>query len=185
MNKRGFTLFEALIAITAGVTLLGLVMSIYLLSIKSLSLGQNRAELTQDSRIIIERITRDFREARDIATILPEDSDDVENPPTNDVELQDGHTQILQYIRYYLSGTDLKRQIRQYSFASDPTVLVPFDAEDDFSNPPDLVILSDNIVGEFVNDIDYYGDNPIFIELTLIEGDITHKTRTTIYGRNL
>jgi hypothetical protein len=160
-------------------------MSIYILSIKSLNSGQNRAELTQDSRIIIERITRDFREARDIATILPETKDDVENPPPNDVEVQDGHTTILQYVRYYLTGTDLNRQIRQYSFASESTILVPFDAEDDFSNPPDVTIISDNVVGEFVNDIDYYGNNPIFLELILIEGEITHNTRTTVYGRNL
>jgi Tfp pilus assembly protein PilW len=183
--KQGFTIFETLIAITVGVTLLGLVLSIYVLSIRSLNSGQDRSELTQDSRVITERITRDIRETRGIATVLPPDPNDVSNPPPNDIELQDGHTSTLQYIRYYLSGTDLKRQIRQYYFAAEPAIMVPFDAEDDFSNPPSLTIVSDTLVGQFVNDIDYYGENPIYFELILKEGSITHTTKTAIYGRNL
>ncbi|MBU2575554.1 prepilin-type N-terminal cleavage/methylation domain-containing protein [Patescibacteria group bacterium] len=183
--KKGFTLFEALIAITIGVTLLALLLSIYSLSLRSLGDGQKRAELTQDSRITIERITRDIRETRHIATILPEDKDDPENPPPNEIELQDGHTDTLQYIRYYLSDTNLRRQIRQYYFETAPEILVPYDAEDDFGNPPELNIMSDHLAGKFIEDIDYFGSNPIYIELILETGLITHTTRTNVYGRNL
>lgn len=183
--KQGFTLFEALISITIGITLLGLLLAIYSLSIRSLNEGQKRAELTQDSRITIERITRDIRETRHIATILPEDKEDPENQPPNEIEMQDGHTSTLQYIKYYLSGTNLRKQIRQYYFNIDPEILVPFDAEDDFGNPPEINIISDNLSGKFIKNIIYFGSNPIHIELILESGLINHSTRTTIYGRNL
>ena len=185
IQNQGFTLFEALIAITVGITLFALLLSIYVLSIQSLTTGQDRSEITQDSRITIERITRDIRQSRDIATILPEDNSDPENPALSEIQMQDGHTSVLQYITYYVSGTDLKRKIIQYSFASDPSVLVPFDAEDDFSNPAIANTISDNVVGKYINSILFYGNNPITIELTLQKGTIIHETRSIIYGRNL
>jgi len=184
-NTKGFTLFEVLISITIGVTLLILLLSIYSLSMKSLSSGQKKAELTQDSRIVMERITRDIRETRHIATTLPQEKDDPQNPPPSEIEIQDGHIGTLQYIKYYLSDTNLRRQIIQYYFETEPEILVPYDAEDDFGNAPEVNIISDNLVGKFIENINYFGSNPIHIEITLKIGEITHTTRSDIYGRNL
>lgn len=180
-NKNGFTLFEALIAITVGITLLGLLMSIYILSMKSLNSGQDRAEITQYSRIIIERITRDIRQARDIATILPA----ISNNAPSEIEIQNGHGSELEYIKYYLSGTGLNRQIRQYYFSQEPEVLVTFDAEDDFGNPAEVNIISDNLIGNYIDSIIYFGENPINIEMSILKNQTKHDTRTSIYGRNL
>jgi len=184
-DYKGFTLFEALIAITVGVTLLGLLLSIYVLSIKSMVSGQDRSEITQDSRIIIERLTRDIRQARAIATILPIDTRDPENPAPSEIEIQDGHIDALQYIKYYVSGDELRREIAEYYFPSDSEILVPIDAEDDFGNPAQKNIISDNAVASHIESIIYYGNNPIYIDLTLKKAQTIHSTRTTVYGRNL
>ncbi len=185
ISNQGFTLFEILIAVTIGAMLLGLLLSIYTLSLKSLNSGQARAELTQDSRVIIERITRDIRQARAIATILPKDNTNPENPAPNEIEVQDGHCDVLQYIKYYLSGENLRRQIRQYYFESNPDIYVPFDADDGLGNPPEVNIVSDNLVGQYIKTFIFYGDNPISIELKVEKNNVTHSTHTSIYGKNL
>ncbi len=185
-EPKGFTVIELLIAITISVFLLGIVLAIYVLTIRSLGASQTRGELSQNSRTVIERITRDIRQTRDIVTILPETTDEEGNPPPSEIILQDGHeVDFYQYIRYYLTGTNLKRSVLQYSFSEDPSVLVPYDAEDDFGNPPDETIVQDTVVGMSVSDIDFYGLNMIFIDLILQKNNITHQTGTHIYGRNL
>ena len=183
--KNGFTLFEALIAITIGITLLGILLSIYVLSLKSLNSGQDRSELTQESRIIIERITRDIRETRARTGTIPPTKDDPEIPAPSGIELQDGHNEALQYIKYYASGTDLRRQMRKYYFSSDPSVFVTHDAEDDFGNEPNMDIISDELIGKFIDDIKFFGTNPVNIELALKKRSVEHNTKTAVYGRNL
>jgi len=185
-HTKGFTLFEALIAISLGVSLLIVVLSIYTLSIKSLNSSESRSEIVQNGRTILERLTRDIRQARDITTYLPPDDTDPLNPPSNELMMQDGHnTELFQYIRYYLTSTDLYRQVVQYSFADEPSVLVSYDAEDEFGNPPDQAIITDQLVGQYVEDVQYYGVDMITVLLTLQKGGVTHTTTTMIFGRNL
>lgn len=184
-NQHGFTLFEILIAMTIGVTLLGLLFSIYTLSIKSLTSGQARAELTQTSRSVVERITRDVRETKNLASALPQDAGDPGNPPLSELLLEDGHADVLQYIRYYTDQDDLKREIRQYYFPEEPEVLVTYNAEDELGNPPLSTAVSDNKVGQYVSEILFWGQNPVYLELTLEKSSVTHETRTSLYGRNL
>jgi type II secretory pathway pseudopilin PulG len=185
-NNSGFTLFEVLIAITISVAMLGVILSIYSLTMKSIGFSQDRSELSQNSRIIAERLTRDIRQARDIATVLPEDKDDPEITPPNELELRDGHmTETFQYIKYYLSSTNLHRQVRQYYFAAEPSTLVPFDAADDFGNAPLVNIIEDELVGQYINNIIFYGTNLLTMELDLAKRQNTHSTKNTLFGRNL
>lgn len=185
-NNLGFTLFEVLIAITVGVVLLGTVLSIYSLSLRSLSNSENRSELTQNSRVIVERLTRDLRQTRQIATPLPEQAGGESPAPPKELELQDGHvSEKIRYIRYYVTGTDLKRQIKEYYFPSEPDILVTFNSVDDFGNPAQSRILEDLLVGQYVSDLKFYGNNPVTVELFLQKNSVSHVTRTALYGRNL
>ena len=184
-DQHGFTLFEILIAMTIGVTLLGVLFSIYNLSNKSLAQGQAEAELTQTSRSLVERITRDVRETQNLASELPQTKNDPERAPLAELLMEDGHADALRYIRYYLNGTDLKREIRQYFFAEEPEILVPYNAEDEFGNPPAASVVEDNLVAEYVSEVLFYGQNPVYVELELEKGSAAHRTRTTLYGRNL
>jgi len=182
---RGFTLFEILIAMAISVTLLGVLFSIYTLSAKSLSAGQARAELTQTSRSIMERITRDIRETKNVVSGLPPGALDPLNPPLEELMLEDGHSETLQYIRYYRDGGDLYRQIRQYYFPEEPQIMVPHNAEDEFGNEPEISIIENHLVGQYISEIIFYGQNPVSLKLTLEKETIIHETRTALYGRNL
>lgn len=185
-NKTGFTLLETLIGITIGALLLGLVLAVYTLTIRSVQASETRSELTQNSRVIIERLTRDLRQTRALATILPPTADDPLHPPPSTLEILDGHnTAGYRYLRYYLDNASLKRQVKQYYFATDPTVFVPWDAEDDFGNPPLTTVLEDELAGQYVSNLKFYGIDLIYIELTLTKGNITHTAASAVFGRNL
>jgi prepilin-type N-terminal cleavage/methylation domain-containing protein len=184
-NKSGFTLFELLISITIGSVLLGIILATYNLTIKSLSNSETRAELSQNSRTVVDRISRDIRQAKSIATILPATKNDPSNPPPNEIEIQDGHqTNNIQYIRYYLDGTNLKRQTLKYYFTIEPDISVSFDAEDEFGYPPETKITEDELVGQYFEEILFYGMDHITIEILLSKSKVEHKTKTAVSGRN-
>lgn len=175
-----------MIALAIGIILVTLLLSIYNLAISSLRSTENRSELTQNARVIIERINRDVRQTRDVATILPATADDAQNPPPNEIEVRDGHNiNLIQYIKYYLIGANLYRQVRRYYFVSAPAIYVTYDAEDEFGNPPELLIAEDEQVGEYVSDLKFYGLDLITVDLTLQKSNTTNTTRSVIYGRNL
>lgn len=174
-KSSGFTIIEALIALTVGAALLGAVLAIYSLSVRALAGAQNRGELTQNSRLILDRLARELRQARAIATPLP----------ANELEFQDGHAGSLQYLRYYASGSDLKRQTREYYFADAPSLLVPFNAADDFGNPPQVRIVADELAGQYLETILFSGEDLMTIDLTLYKSPVRQKSRTAAYVRNL
>lgn len=173
-KAKGFTIIEVLIAITVGAALLGVVLSIYSLAVRSQAISQNRSELTQNSRTILDRLARELRQARAIATTLP----------AGQIEFEDGHSGTLQYLLYFLNNTDLKLQRREYYFADAPAVLVPGNAADDFGNPPQVRILSEELVGQYVQTINFSGGDLITIDLTLYKSPVGQTSRTTVYGRN-
>lgn len=185
-KNQGFTLLEILTAVSLGVGLFLLLLSIYGLSAKSLAVTETQAELAQNARLITERISREIRQARQIATLLPPDDGDPLNPPKNEIEFQDGHqSALVQYIRYYSAGSDLKRQLRRYYFPSEPETYVPADSRDDFGNPPQLAIINDELVGQYLQSMKFYGQNLINIVLELNKNNILYPAKTAIYARNL
>jgi len=50
---------------------------------------------------------------------------------------------------------------------------------------PNLLILEDRIIGEYVYDIEFWGNGLININLYLFKGGKTLTLNTSIYGRNL
>lgn len=186
MEQKGFTLLEILVSLSLGVLLFVLLLSIYILAAKSLSIVETKSELGQNARLVNERLLREIRQAKQIATILPAGKDDPLNPPKSEIEFQDGHqTATVQYIRFYLSGTDLKRQMRRYYFPAEPEVFVPHDSRDDFGNPPQVTIVSDELAGQYIQDLKFYGRDLINIELTLDKSGAPLRAYTSVYGRNL
>ena len=181
-----FTLLETVIALGLGLSLLAALLSIYVLSVNALHSTETRSELGQNSRVIIERLTRDLRQTKAIASALPADDTDPLNPPLPEIELQDGHNiDTIQYLHYYLNGTDLRRQVRRYYFPSNPDLYVTFDAEDEFGAPPAVNIAADELAAEYVSSLRFYGTDLITIELTLVRKGTEHKTETRVFGRNL
>ena len=77
-------------------------------------------------------------------------------------------------------------QISSFSAKGQRYVLCWFDdAEDDFGNPPIEEIVSENLVGQYIKNVIFYGDNPFFIEMSVEKLSTTYNTKTSVYGRNL
>src|SRR3989304_6475200 len=85
--KRAFTLVEILTAVFLGSIIIIAAYSVYLMSYKSYQRHAASAELTQNARIALERMTREIRQAKDITTILPADAGGAPSA----IQFQDGH----------------------------------------------------------------------------------------------
>ena len=142
-------------------------------------------ELLQNGRIIIDRITREIRQSQDIVTPLPE-SKGVEgfDPPT-EFQFQDGHgVPDIQYLRYYLSGTDLYRQRITYYFSEEPGTFVYWDAVDQFLEPPESIVTDNKIIAEYISNIAFYGEDFTNIEVWLTKNNINEHIYSSVWGRN-
>jgi len=182
--RNGFTIIELLVSITIAVILFGAVTAIY-------NIGQNiyyrtdaKAEITQNGRVILDRLIREVRQTPNIITTLPPTTDDPPNLPS-EIMFEDGHnaTQI-QYIRYYLTGTDIYRQIIVYYFDSAPDDYVYWHTTDQQGDPPLMLTLEDKLIGEYVVDIEFWGDSLININVYLNKGTQSEIINTSVYGRN-
>src|SRR3989338_2210126 len=110
-NCAGFTLFEIIVSVTLLVIIVILVSDFYLINQRAYNKNADIAELTQNSRVSLDRITRELRQSADIITTLPPAENDINNPPAEQIFFQDGHNiDQITYLRYYLDGNELKRE---------------------------------------------------------------------------
>jgi len=184
---KGLSLIEIVIAITISLLLLLIVTATYNINQKSYIETDSKAEITQNGRVILDRMVREIRQTPDIATELPPDTSNPNSLP-DELMFQDGHDiSQIRYIRYYLDGTDIKRQIIVYYFPQAPDNYVHYydtDSEPPH-NPPQLSVLEEKVVGEYVNDIEFWGDRLVSINIYLQKNNQTEIINTSVYGRNL
>jgi len=185
-KQNGFTLLETIISLAIFVMVILLTGSIYSLSQTSYRKSSDLAELTQNSRVCLDRLSRELRQAANIITTLPPTDTDPINPPADQIFFQDGHdASQITYIRYYLNGKNLMREHRAYSFDTDPGIYVYYDSLDLGGEPPDKVFLEDRIIGEYFNQIKFWGSNGIInIYLKLIKNTNAFEIKTSTYSRN-
>ncbi len=75
-NITGFTLPEILVSLSLFVLILLLVNSVYVLSQRAYNKNSDTAELTQNVRVSLDRISREIRQSTNIVTELPATRDD-------------------------------------------------------------------------------------------------------------
>jgi len=184
-KQNGFTLIELLIAITISVILFMILASSYSLSQKIYTKTDIKAEITQNGRVILDRTIRELRQTPDIVTELPEDNSNA-SAIGHEIMFQDGHdTSNINYIRYFLDGNNLNRQEIYYYFSEDPSVHVSWNAKDRDGSDPQLASSTPRIIGEYVDDMEFWGKKLININLYLSKGNESEILYTAVYGRNL
>lgn len=182
-NRKGFTLVEILTVVFLGTLIIIAAYTVYIISYKAYKKNSASSELTQNGRIALERITRDLRQATEIVTDLPESPG--EGTPGTEIMFQDGHaTAVIQYIRYYLSGTDLHREQRHYYFPSDPNTWVTSSAQDEDGNPPLYTTDSDQVKAEKISSLQFWGEETITLRLSVADSQSTYTFETKTLARN-
>lgn len=180
----GFTLIEVLIAIGMALIVVTASVSITILIKREIALGSDKLEAVQNSRSILDRITRDLRQSKDLITNLGTS----QQTASFELEFENGHDALnLSYIKYYLSSTDLVRQTQHYSFAENPSVWVNPNVIDELGNPPDQIIDSTGVIANNVTSLQLWlnGTSLVMIEVTVSKNSRTSHMRTQVYGRNL
>jgi len=184
-RQKGMTLIEILLAIYIGIMIFLAVTSIYLLAQRFYTLGTDRLEVVQNGRVTLDRLTRELRQTPEITTTLPETKDDPGLPPPSEIQFQDGHqTEEIRYFRYYLDINQLRRQIIVYFFPAEPETYVNWNAVDGAGDPPTSSVQEDRLVGEYFNNLQFYGENEVSIEVSLNKNSVSTSLRNKIFGRN-
>ena len=182
-HQGGFTLTEMIIAITIFALIVVAVYSVYTLSHQAYREGERAAETIQNGRVVLERISREIRQAKEIVTELSDD----EAGATSTILFQDGHEiSTIHYINYFKEGTNVKREVIAYYFSGDPATHVPWDA----TPPPGQQKLATTteearIIGEYVAGLGFWGSPVINTSITLEKENKITNLKTQIFGRNL
>lgn len=183
--KKAFTLLEVIIVIFISTLIFTTVTGLYIVMEKIYSRADERAEITQNGRVILDRITRELRQSQKISTQLPITPD---SGTPNELQFQNGHNpSVIKYIRYYLENNTIRRQEIAYYFPTSPEDYVYKDAtdRDPPHDPPIEAILEDKLVGEYIDDIEFWGDKLININLYLSKNNQSIILFTNVFGRNL
>ena len=83
----GFTLLETVIVIAIFAITAGAIFSVEFFGQKLFLQQQTLAEVTQNGRVIMERFTREIRQAKKIVNVITEE----ESTAPSQIEFQDGH----------------------------------------------------------------------------------------------
>ncbi len=177
--SRGFSLFEVLIGILITLLLLLATYSVFILSQKTERPIANRAEITQNQRAILDRMTRELRQATAIVTTLP----------ANEIKFEDGHDIInqnpIQYIRYYVTNNNLWREVSYYYFPTDPSTHVRYNELDENGLPPQIQLIETKLIGEYINSLTFTGGAIITISLQFTKNDQNLIIITDVSPRNI
>ena len=192
MTKKGLTLIELLMAVSLSAILLGALYAVYSISYQAYKSGINKAELNQNARIAMERMSRDLRQTNCLVTSLPKNINTF-NPPSNEIKFQDGHdTEQIQYIRYFHDGTDLKREVTHYYISSDTDKWVEYNTiapegstRIEIPNPAGEA----RTIADKITSLKFYGSDTserlINIEITASNSAGTYTYKTIISARNI
>lgn len=185
---KSFTLSELLIAVTITALVVEAAYFASTIGQRTFKTSTEKIELTQNARVVLDRLSRELRQATEVTTELPATTDDPELPPSNTIQFEDGHTEITQYIKYELDGTTIRRKLIAYYFGSslpDSSEWVVAGARDSENNPPSSSEITNEVIAENVSALTFYGENVIYINMAVTKEGQTENFATAINARNL
>jgi len=198
-SKQGFTLVEVLVAMAIFAVAVVLIFAIYFTSQRFYQKTETKAEILQNARVVLERITRELRQTQGIVTVLPQVPDSPSLPPTSEIEFQDGHSPSpysllgsdYYYIRYYISVDtgEISRQYKVYCFDDCQACSIFFKWNDiqiidGVSTVAHGCSLEDRVVGEFAKEMKFWGAGVINVSLKLKKLNEQMDFQTNVFGRN-
>lgn len=183
-EKFGFTFIELLVALAGGLLLLLGVLNLFTLGQSAFRVGGNFAEASQNGRIVLERMSRELRQAEELVSALSQ------NPasPSAEIQFLDGHNpQALNYLRYYLANQTLRREVAFYNLTAAPTVPVHYQDRNPDGSLATKTVTENEIIAEYITAFKLWesGSRLINISLTLTRDNATTNLITALYGRNL
>lgn len=182
--ENGFSLVELLIVISIMVVVLLAFFGIYFASQGFYQKAENQAELLQNGRVVLERISREIRQAKEIATSLPVS----EASAANDIFFEDGHiSSPYFYIHYFQDGSLIKREVLGYYFSGDfAQELVPWNAiAPSGQTLKEKTIESEKTIGEYVQSLKIWREEAIKVRLKLFLNGETVNLESSFSPRNL
>ena len=182
MKERAFTLNELLITVAILLIISGAIYSGYSLSQKAYRESELAAEITQNGRVILERMTREIRQAKEIVGDFPEEKEGA----LSEITFEDGHTtSSYHYIHYFKTNNNIKREIIGYYFFDDPDeTLVPWDTTSTTQVVETKSLEEPEIIGEWVENLELWGTKTINITLGLVKLDKSLDLETKVFCRN-
>jgi prepilin-type N-terminal cleavage/methylation domain-containing protein len=181
MNK-GFTLTEILAVLAIFTLISGAIYSGYNFAQKAYTENESLSEINQNGRVVLERMAREIRQARDIVTDLPDSSD----PQVSSIEFEDGHVQELyRYIRYFKDEDSVMREEIKYYFPSDPDTFVFWNASSTSETVSSTTIKGPEEIGEYVSELKFWSVPDINIFLRMGKNSKESVFKTSVFGRNL
>lgn len=184
-NGKGFTIIELIIVISLTLVVFLIIYDVYLVSHKAFGRGDVKLELLQNGRIVLDRLTRELRQTQEIVTQLPATKIEIGFPPPNEIQFQDGHgLENIQYLKYLLIDHSLIHQRIIYYFPEEPDNYVYWNAKDEFGNPPISNTLENKVIAEYINNLAFYGNSLINVEIWLAKNNVTEHLYSGVWGRN-
>lgn len=183
MKNKAFTLSEVLVVITILIIVIIAVYNSYSLSQRAYRESEISAEITQNGRVILERLTREIRQAKEIVGDFPEDREDAED----EITFEDGHiSDPYNYIHYFKSDGNIEREVIVYYFSDDQSQTpVPWSAIPPGGQTLEVKNLEEaRVIGEYVDTLELWGSKVINVAINLEEKDKSLNLETEILGRN-
>ena len=156
--------------------------SLYSLAQTSYNASEDEMELVQNARVAYDRISREVRQSPEIATSLHPDP----ASSTDEIMFQNGHdNEDINYIYYYLDGSELRRARLVYYFEEEPDIYVKYSSTNEDGDSPQEDVLQDRVVGEYFQDIEFWGGNGlVHASSTLAKDKESFSLNSSVFSRN-
>lgn len=183
-KKSSFTLVETILAISIGIMIVLSASGLYAAGSSAYKAGNVEKELVQNGRVALDRISRDIRQTGDIASALPKSEADI---PSSEIMFRDGHDpENIRYIRYYLDGSDMRREIRFYYFDSDQKKThVTWNSAGMSGESPVWEEEENSIIAENFSKLEFFGSPLVNIRLYLFKAGLPFNLASAVLGRNI
>ena len=186
MKLKAFTLVELLVAIIVSSILITSTASIYSVFKRSMIRDQQKVDLSQNARIILDRLSRELRQANTIQTSFPTNASDQEIAQPHEVEYESGHSIDKDYYRFYLVGTVLKMDSIEYYFSYDPEHRARWNDIGNGGEEPIKRVISTQDIADNVSEFNIYQDGIMTLEVKTSDGQgQDYVLRTKIEPRNI